>query len=264
MKKILMFLFAMFICVGAIAHTINWYANGQVVSTTSCQSGDNITPPTAPAKTGYHFVRWEPGYTELEYIESTGTQYIDTGYKPKTGDKIRIVYQYDSLYGPDGIEAVSIFGCTDEASAVNAGNGVARVIQGTDASNRIAWGNGTNSIIGALTYNNATGVWYDLVCDNGVFTINDTQLGTISANSFSANFSMYLFARNTGGTAGLITKGKIQIAQVWDNGTLVRNLIPAKHKSDNVVGMYDTVSKQFFTNAGTGEFIAGPEVGDLQ
>ena len=200
------------------------------------------------------------GYTELEYIESTGTQYIDTGYKPKTGDKIRIVYQYNSLTGGgSGYDAVAIFGCTDEASATDAGNGVARVIQWENAINRIAWGSGTNSVVGNLTYNSATGVWYDLVCDNGVFTINDTQLGTTSANSFSANFSMYLFARNTGGTAGLITKGKIQIAQIWDNGTLVRNMVPAKNSS-GVVGMYDTVNDVFYQNAGTGTFTAGPVV----
>ena len=28
--------------------------------------------------------------------------------------------------------------------------------------------------------------------------------------------------------------------------------------SDGEVGMYDTVTKQFFTNAGTGKFIAEP------
>ena len=31
-----------------------------------------------------------------------------------------------------------------------------------------------------------------------------------------------------------------------------------KSKKEIVLGMYDTVTKQFFTNAGVGEFIAGP------
>ena len=31
-------------------------------------------------------------------------------------------------------------------------------------------------------------------------------------------------------------------------------MIPAKRKSDNVIGLYDMVSRQFFTNSGTGSF----------
>ena len=45
------------------------------------------------------------------------------------------------------------------------------------------------------------------------------------------------------------------------NGTLVLNMVPCKNAS-NDVGMYDLVSGQFFTNAGTGNFIAGNEVSD--
>ena len=45
-----------------------------------------------------------------------------------------------------------------------------------------------------------------------------------------------------------------------DNGTTKRNFIPARRNSDGVLGMYDTVSNTFFTNSGTGEFIAGPVV----
>ena len=45
-----------------------------------------------------------------------------------------------------------------------------------------------------------------------------------------------------------------------DDGETRRNMIPARRKSDSVLGMYDTVSNTFFENACTGEFIAGPVV----
>lgn len=35
--------------------------------------------------------------------------------------------------------------------------------------------------------------------------------------------------------------------------------MPAKRTSDGVLGLYDLVTKQFYTNNGTGTFIAGPE-----
>ena len=37
-------------------------------------------------------------------------------------------------------------------------------------------------------------------------------------------------------------------------------MIPVRRLSDSAVGMYDTVSKTFFANAGSGTFTAGPNV----
>ena len=53
-------------------------------------------------------------------------------------------------------------------------------------------------------------------------------------------------------------KFRLYSSQLYDNGVLFQNLIPAKRNSDNAVGMWDTVSKTFFENAGTGDFGAGP------
>lgn len=44
-------------------------------------------------------------------------------------------------------------------------------------------------------------------------------------------------------------------SKIWQNGTLIRNLVPCVRKSDSKPGMYDTVTKTFYTNAGTDEFI---------
>ena len=53
---------------------------------------------------------------------------------------------------------------------------------------------------------------------------------------------------------------KLYNVKFYKNGDMVFNGIPAKRNSDNVVGMYDTVTDTFFTNAGTGTFTAGPEI----
>lgn len=55
--------------------------------------------------------------------------------------------------------------------------------------------------------------------------------------------------------------GRIYRAEYEDySGTVVKTLIPAKRNSDDVIGMYDIVNDVFYTNAGTGEFTAGAEV----
>jgi hypothetical protein len=81
MKRFLLFLSALFIATTAIAHTINWYVDDSVYHTTICESGDNITPPTAPEKYGYTFKEWKPAVYFVDYITSNGSNYIDTNIK---------------------------------------------------------------------------------------------------------------------------------------------------------------------------------------
>jgi len=94
---------------------------------------------------------------------------------------------------------------------------------------------------------------------NGVSTVNSTDYD-ISSASFQKtdNYNLYLFA-TTGYTDNLyLSHGKIYYCKIWDNGTLVRNFIPCKNTS-NVVGMYDTVNKVFYSSETSEPLIAGNE-----
>lgn len=195
------------------------------------------------------------GYTLLDYIQSSGTQYIDTGAYISTGYKVRV-----KAYATSIPTTTAFFGCTSVADASDAKKGIYRLIGGT--INRCAWGNGGGSVVGNLPGNDAVNTWYDMVCDNGVWTINDTLFATCPESSFTSEYSMWLFDRNTDGTVGLPASCRISVCQIWDNnGQMIRNFVPAKNSS-NVVGMYDLVSEQFFTNQGTGDFTAGTAVSD--
>ena len=55
-------------------------------------------------------------------------------------------------------------------------------------------------------------------------------------------------------------KMKLYSCQMYYEDTLIRNFIPCYRKLDNEIGMYDLVSNQFYTNAGTGVFLMGTEV----
>ena len=52
-------------------------------------------------------------------------------------------------------------------------------------------------------------------------------------------------------------KAKYYGSRWWDGDTLVRDFIPCKRGSDAVIGMYDTITQQFYENKGTGEFLGG-------
>ena len=55
----------------------------------------------------------------------------------------------------------------------------------------------------------------------------------------------------------LLWTGRIYRAKISEGNEIIADLIPVMRNSDSKVGMRDTVTGQFFTNAGTGEFIAG-------
>ena len=177
------------------------------------------------------------GYTQLQYIESTGTQYIDTGVSSSDGnDTIRINIDIQSVE-------------TDESNHRAFGrfaNGANYVY---DAGG--VWGNGVeNSRTSSRQKTNIDAI-FKLRTLNMVFNGTDTLNRNNGYESPGSKFQLF------GIDGAELGKFKIWDAKIWKNDELVRDFIPAKNSS-GVVGMYDTVGNRFYTNAGTGEFIAGP------
>ncbi len=230
MKKFFVILGLVFVCITAFAHSVEWYVDGSLYQTTTCEAGDNITPPTAPTKYGYSFAGWEKVlYTELEYIESTGTQYIDTGIAVSDNNS---------------------FSC----KAAKTGNSGSILAQGNNnlriASGSITWYSKNYH----FAYAAANDVFHTFECGFNYLKVDGNDITGVTDSDSATGVNVMAL----GGDC------KVSYLKIYDsNNVLVRNLIPAKRNSDNEVGMYDTVTNTFFTNAGTGEFIAGPEVGSL-
>lgn len=187
------------------------------------------------------------GYTELEYIESSGTQYIDTGFKQNQNS--RVVVDLQLLAAPSGSYAW-IYEGRDSGPSNRHG------VYATKSNGR--WYGG----YGSSTKN--TGVSYDLTArltvdfDKNVLTIGDVATEFTEA-TFQSDTTTTLFGCNTAGTVANFASCKLYSCQIYDNGALVRNFIPCKNTS-GAVGLYDTVGAQFYANAGTGTFTAGPEI----
>ena len=178
------------------------------------------------------------GYTQLEYIESSGAQYIDTGLKPTQGYSMTIKCQ------STGTSKNTYAGC--DTNWQNTGFFVgANVFEFGNASTMSAKNYGENPIVLTL---DKTGGYKD-----GVKTWNN-----YSTDTFQTVSNLTLFALNRNGTILEYLTGKIYYCTISDNGTIVRNFIPCKNP-DGVIGMYDTIGAQFYQNAGTGTFTAGDE-----
>lgn len=183
-------------------------------------------------------------YQRVEYIEATGTQYIDSGYKP-TSEALK----YDLEYAITSSTChFSIMGNNDD----------------TDKYFGIQfWGNqfyvGTSR---ALLYKSWTQnqKYHKIVeANNGTLTVTTDGVGesTSYVSSLYKNSSIGLFACK--GDTKVVSYGhaRIYYAKIYDNNILVRDFVPVVRSRDGVAGLYDMVGHKFYANAGSGSFKTG-------
>ena len=197
------------------------------------------------------------GYTLLEYIDGTGTQYINTNVAV---DKTTI----------KGFKMV----CTSAITDTNVyrwrvtGTGNIAVVfyygLGGDGGNTFYYGAGNKDVNTGVLGDNSVHTWI-IDAENGTFDISGTSV-SVQGIDFTTGYSnvslLYLFAysdSNSGGTKPDIHSERLYSCTISYFGDVVRNFVPCKDSS-GTVGLYDTISKTFFGNAGTGTFVAGPEL----
>ncbi len=189
-------------------------------------------------------------YTKLEYIESTGTQYIDTGYKFSAGNKFEVV-----LNPLNNIQQGWFFGANSSGGEVLFSN--ASIYFG--ASFRPSTASTSGLFPTTNTIYKITGDMRGASSNQSSLLIDDNLIwqGTGTFN----DRKIYLFAVISSATdESSLARQKIRIYgfKIWQNDTIVQDLIPVKRHSDGVICMYDMVTGEFFENAGSGEFVAGP------
>ena len=198
------------------------------------------------------------GYTEGTYLESTGSQYIDTEYIPSDlGGKIEAKFAL-TAYPTQTASYAYLYGVEHNASPWHS------------LDTRVNWNTKKiepNSYTSAINYyDSALNTDYTIEhiwkrnsssSNSGSYVINGVSSGT-QTNSNSNTIkqeNMYIFAGNINGPTRYASM-KLYYFKIYDvNNNLVRNYKPVRRKSDNVVGLYDKVEKKFYTNKGSGAFI---------
>lgn len=193
-----------------------------------------------------HRISAYPGYEILEYCESSGNQYINTGVS--FNNSIIIDGNFQQL-NSDGF-------------------------QGYASSNSRAtfyW----------TTYNFCANNWkyytlgefdtekHHIYLSNGLQKRDEATYNISIANSvYSSNYStntyiIYLYAGSTEWDRDRpqwFMQQRIYDLKIYKNGQLIRDFIPAREKATNRVGLYDRLNKNFYGSANGNNFIAGPRV----
>lgn len=179
-----------------------------------------------------------PYDAEVEYLQSSGTQYIDTLINPLVSPKAEIEIEFFNKGDYDIIGNI-ISGSSTFLLNRNSNFGYSRYA--STSYNTLANVFPLNAKVKVL--------FYDEVFVNGVKKTTHNDVYTYS-NSQS---NIFIFKSSRGKNAHL----KYYSCKLWDGNTLVRDFIPVR--KGNVGYMYDKVSGQLFSNGGTGNFIFGPD-----
>ena len=181
----------------------------------------------------------------IEYIQATGTQYIDTGFKPNQNTRVVMKFKGEALS-----DIYWVFGGRNST-----GNGTVGVFWYQSAWNADYAGNEQRY---AYTTSISSSTLINVDYNKNVVSINNYS-HTFSKTTFQSNYPLALLAVNTGGEISGKIKGKLYSCQIYDNGVLVRDYLPCKNEA-GVVCLYDKLNDEYVYNAGSGSFTAGPEL----
>lgn len=191
-------------------------------------------------------------YRAIEYLENSGTQYIATSFEPDSSD-LCIVWDYMQTKTISGDKMM--FG-------VRNGNGgsVYAELYNNDRWYAHAQGAAYQNVSAPSGGNSGrvNNTQYHVVMSQASFVINGYSFSP--TNSYTPNVTgpLHIFAWKNmiNGQVQYISDGLRMYGLTLLYGTVPQaNFLPCVRKSDNKPGMYDTVTKTFYTNAGTGEFI---------
>lgn len=179
-------------------------------------------------------------YTKLDYIESHGTEYFDTGFKPS--QDTRVVMDVENL----ATSTTPFFGARTTSSTYSY-----VFWQISSTSFRSDYG-GSSANQQSISVSSTLGR-YTIDKNKNVCTVQNVTV-TNTAQTFSCAYNMYLLGLNENGSSeGRYVTVKLYSCKIYDNTTLVRDFIPAMNAS-GAIGLWDDVNSTFYTNAGTGTF----------
>ena len=191
-------------------------------------------------------------YQTVEYIQTTGTQYIDSKVPLRRGLKILVDWIYQDADSGNSYTGGHI------------GSPGNRWLIGSQRLKTYYFAVGTGNVPTEFEYGSRDVIeacWKDkdsYIKVNGVeSTKYNYEMYTLGEEP---TYTYYMGATNRNGSASLKPKLTIYGWKFYQDDMLIRDFVPCYRKSDGEIGMYDLVNNVFYTNDGTGTFEKGKNV----
>ena len=193
-----------------------------------------------------------PYDAEVEYLESAGTQWIDTGVNISDNDFVLSCDMRSTSRGQSVVWA-RYFGSYVSESAT-----CTRIINYSGSDNYL-YGSYRSR---ASSQTQLTGLGD--YTERKVYLLSYGRLDVIhNGTTQSRSLNMYLGTEDTSTVCLFGAKMACYGFQITHSGSLVIDFIPVRFTNSNGQSegaMYDRVSRKLFRNAGTGAFTIGPDV----
>ncbi len=182
----------------------------------------------------------KPYDAEIEYLEGTGTQWIDTLIHPTTG------YGFEIYGGFTSFDNNEFFG-----GGTNWSNGLGICTHGNDITYGVIVGTSETCRIPVI--NNVMHLFR--VNSDGTTYIDNVYKGQSTTQMPSGTYTMNILRHSS---TGVPRSAKIYYCKIFNSEGLVFDGIPVR--IGQVGYMYDKISGQLFGNSGTGDFVLGPDL----
>lgn len=198
--------------------------------------------------------KYEYTFDTLEYLETDGNQWLDTGYKPSNNTRVVGSALFNEWNGNTANYVFGVF-----ANRKNYGFNV--------GSNRryfnVPWGASVGLHDSGVLIKPEFNTKFNFDISKNGCVINDIEFIDSSrlTYAFSATESVYIGWSN--GTTALGMIGRIYPITIYENTVLKADYIPVR-RLDGTVCMYDYISGEFKVNAGSGAFMAGGYAQNLE
>ena len=191
------------------------------------------------------------GYTAVNYLQSSGTQWIEMGIAPNQNTKAVLKIKINVFTD----EGATLIGSRTDANPnsqfityLDGYHGTKFLFRMDGQPQAISWTGLTTDKIYIVTLS-GTEMKAELEDGTTVFS------KTFSVNDFTSTVTMALF-RAKGVRAGTYFQGKIYSCKHYSGDELIQDFVPCLD-ADGVPCMFDFVSRKSFYNKGTGSFTWG-------
>lgn len=195
------------------------------------------------------------GYRQVSYIQSDGSQYIDTGVTGGSNAEYEITF---NMLGATAVKYEQYF-----------------VGSGENTCPKIFHLNGDVQVIVQQSNDNYEGYWRTQINDNAVHTIRydgenvKLYVDDVECTTYGYNTTAKYAGCGWGDTSWWVFNSPIEPnlgasmqlygLKMYSGGNLIRNFVPVVREEDAVAGLYDLVTRIFYQNAGTGTFTVPEE-----
>ena len=185
---------------------------------------------------------YETTYKTVDFIKSSGSEYIITDFTPTINTRVEFVMSLDENY----TTSQAIFGA--RVAGGDRAYGMFLFHQNlrwdySDTTNTLEYG---NNVVTNPLYISAGPIYVSVNGIKNTYNYTDT---------IASGYNLYLFAMNESDNPLYLNAGmKLYFFRIYENGVLVRNFIPSVDANGRV-GLYDIVTNKAYYNANsTGSF----------